>query len=329
MRRTSVVLLLGLALAVAGCGQPVPTSAAKPIRIAAVLPSATTDMAYSQSMYSALLDVQQQLGGVSRLQIEVADDMWDVPAAATLIRSFADQAFDVIVVHGAQYGSVVQQIAPDFPEVTFAWGDGGSTFGLPNVHGYTAAAEEGGYVNGVAAGMLTQTKSIGVIGPIETGEAKAYVDGFRQGVASVDSTIDVVTTWTGSFSDVALMAAAASAHIAAGADVLTGSSQSVVGAIAAAREAGGVAWFGTQSDQAPLAPQLVVASQVYDWTGMLKDVLALRQAGKVGGRTYRLQLNNGGLVIAFNGGYQLSDHIRIAAETAIADIKDGRITIKP
>ena len=87
------------------------------------------------------------------------------------------------------------------------------------------------------------------------------------------------------------MAAAAKTHIANGADVLTGSSQSVVGSIGAAKDAGNVLWFGTQADQASLAPSLVVASQVYDWTGMLKDMIAKHKAGTLGGDVYTLTLS--------------------------------------
>ena len=171
--------------------------------------------------------------------------------------------------------------------MTFAWGTDVNTFGLPNVYAYTAAAEQGGYVNGVLAAKLTKSKLIGVTGPVEVGDAKTYIDGFIQGVASVDPAIKVSKTWTGSFSDVALMTEAAKTHIAAGADVLTGSSQSVVGSIGAAKEKGTVLWFGTQQDQASLAPQLVVASQEYDWTGMLKEIIENRKAGKLGGEKLR------------------------------------------
>ncbi len=62
--------------------------------------------------------------------------------------------------------------------------------------------------------MLTKSKKIGVTGPVEVGDAKTYIDGFVQGVTSVDPTINVSKTWTGSFSDVALMTEAAKTHIA-------------------------------------------------------------------------------------------------------------------
>ena len=255
--------------------------------------------------------------------------MFKVPDAAAAIRDYASQGFDVVIAHGSQYGSSVQEIAPDFPTVTFAWGTDVNTFGMPNVYAYTAAAEEGGYVNGVLAAMLTKSKTIGVTGPVEVGDAKTYIDGFVQGVAAVDPTITVSKTWTGSFSDVALMTEAAKTHIAAGADILTGSSQSVVGSIGAAKENGKVLWFGTQQDQASLAPELVVASQVYDWTGMVKEIIAQRKAGTLGGQTYILQLKNDGLKIAFNPAYTLAADVKAAGEKAIADIIAGTVTVTP
>src|SRR5512136_3029333 len=307
MKTKLLVTVLVVALLVAACGGPAAPSSApsKPFRIAVVMPSATTDLAFSQSMYSALLSVQKDMGGAGALELKYSENMFNVPDAAAAIRDYATQGFDIVIAHGSQYGSSVQEIAKDFPKVTFAWGTDVNTFGLPNVYAYTAAAEQGGYVNGVLAAKLTKAKLIGVTGPIEVGDAKTYIDGFVQGVASVDPSIKVAKTWTGSFSDVALMTAAAKTHIQAGADVLTGSSQSVVGSIGAAKDAGNVLWFGTQADQAPLATNLVVASQVYDWTGILKDMIGKIKSGKLGGDTYVLHLNNDGLKMAFNSGYSL------------------------
>ena len=330
-RRMMVSLLL-TALVVSACAQattPTATLAAKPFRIAVVMPSATTDLAFSQSMFSALKAVQAEMGGETALEIAYSENMFKVPDAAAAIRDYASKGYDLVIAHGSQYGASVQEIAPDFPNTSFAWGTDVNTFGLPNVFAYTAAAEEGGYVNGVLAAKLTKTKIIGVTGPVEVGDAKTYIDGFGQGVAATDPAVQINKTWTGSFSDVALMTEAAKTHIAAGADTLTGSSQSVVGSIGAAKDADGVLWFGTQADQASLAPALVVSSQVYDWTGAVKDMIAKHKAGTLGGTTYTLHLANDGLKIGFNPGYNLSPEAKAAAEAAIEGIKNGSIKVQP
>ena len=330
MFKRLIVVLVLMAVLVTACATPTATTApAETFRIAVVMPSATTDMAFSQSMWNALTAIQTEMGGATALEIKYSENMFNVRDAATAIRDYASQGFDVVIAHGSQYGSSVQEIAKDFPEVTFAWGTDVNTFGMNNVYAYTAAAEEGGYVNGVLAAKLTKSKIIGVTGPVEVGDAKTYIDGFVQGVTAVDPTITVSKTWTGSFSDVALMTEAAKTHIAAGADILTGSSQSVVGSIGAAKEAGNVLWFGTQQDQASLAPALVVASQVYDWTGMVREIIASHKAGTLGGKTYTLQLKNDGLKIVYNPGYALAADIKAAGDKAIADIISGAVTVQP
>jgi basic membrane protein A len=322
-----IVLFVAAAVFAGGTKETAAPAAAKPFRIAVVMPSSTTDMAFSQSMWTALTKVQADMGGKAALELVYSENLFKVPDAAAALRDYASQGYDIVFAHGSQYGSSVREIAPDFPEIVFAWGTDVNTFGLPNVYAYTAAAEQGGYVNGVLAALLSKTGKIGVTGPIEVGDAKTYIDGFVSGVNSVGKNIPVSKTWTGSFSDVALMTAAAKTHIANGAGALTGSSQSVVGSIGAAKEAGNVLWFGTQADQASLAANLVVASQIYDWTNLIKEIIANRKAGKKGGQAYVLTLANGGLKIAYNPGFNLPADIKAKADAAIDGIKKG--SIKP
>jgi basic membrane protein A len=103
----------------------------------------------------------------------------------------------------------------------------------------------------------------------------------------------------------------------------------VVGSIGAAKDAGAVLWFGTQSDQASLAPDLVVASQVYDWTGMVREIITKNKSGVLGGETYILQLENDGLKISYNAGYSLPADVKAAGDAAIEGIKSGSITVNP
>jgi len=328
--RVLLVILIALTVAAAGCApaQQVSTTA-KPIKVAVVLASTVNDMAWGQSLYTGLTQVQKDMGGESALQIKVSEGMGKLPDATAAIRDYATQGYDIIFAHGSQYAAAAAEIAKEFPKTTFAWGTATNTYNLPNVYAYTSAAEQGGYVQGLIAGKLSKSKVLGVTGPVEVGDSKAYVDGFIQGAASVDPAIKVNKSWTGSFSDVALMTEAAKTHIAAGADGLTATSQSAVGTVGAAKAAGNVVYFGMQSDQASLAPNNVVSSQVYDWTDMLKQMIAGRKAGKLGGVTYIASLKNGGLKISYNPSYKLADDVKKAADTAIEAIKSGSIKVNP
>ncbi|HEY3475061.1 MAG TPA: BMP family protein, partial [Anaerolineales bacterium] len=249
-----------------------------------------------------------------------------VDDAAAAIRDYASQGFDLVIGHGSQYGSSLQEIAPDFPETSFAWGTTVDTFGLPNVFAYEARSEQGGFVNGVMAAALSESNVIGVVGPIETGDAKLYVDGFKAGVTSVKPDAQVNVNYIGSFSDVALASEAATTHISAGADVLTGTAQMVVGAIGKAEESD-VLWFGTQSNQASLAPSIVVASQVYHWEGILNEMISLIKSGTLGGQSFEATLANGGEVIEFNPESRVAASAESLAQETIQGIIEGTIEI--
>jgi basic membrane protein A len=328
-------LLLVAAFLLASCGggaeatpTAAPEEAAKPFRVAVIMPSKINDLAFSQSIYDALVTIQNEMGK-DKFEFVYTDGMFVVEDAAAAIRDYASQGYDLVIAHGSQYGSSLAEIAPDFPETSFAHGTTVDTFtdqGIKNVFAYEARSEEGGYVNGVMAALLSKSNTIGVVGPIETGDAKLYVDGFKAGVAATNPNAVVNVNWTGSFSDVALASEAAQTHVNAGADALTGTAQMVVGAIGVANEKG-VPWFGTQSDQASLAPNVVVASQVYKWDVVLRQIIDLINQGTLGGQSFEIDLANKGEVIAYNSGYALPDDVKQAAENAIQGIIDG--TIKP
>jgi basic membrane protein A len=125
--------------------------------------------------------------GAENFEFVYSENMFVVEDAAAAIRDYASQGFDLVIAHGSQYGSSLVEIAPDFPETSFAWGTTVDTFteqGVTNVFAYEARSEQGGYVNGVMAALLSQSGVIGVVGPIETGDARLYVDGFPAGVAA-------------------------------------------------------------------------------------------------------------------------------------------------
>ena len=321
-----LTLVIALSLVLSACGAPATAAPAAKFRVAVILPSAKNDMAFSQSMYDALTAVQKEMGA-DKFEFVFSESMFVVDDAAAAIRDYATKGYNLVIAHGSQYGSSLQEIAPDFPKTSFAWGTSLDTFqadGINNVFAYQAQAEEGGYVEGVLAAKMSKSGVVGICGPVEAGDAKLYVDGFKAGVLATNPNAKVNVTYTGSFSDVSLMAAAADSQIKAGADILTGSSQSVVGAIGVGKDKGAL-WFGTQWDQTSLAPTIVVASQVYDWTGILKDMLASRKAGVLGNKSYTLTFKNNGLTIAYNSAVTVPADAKAAADAAIQGIKDGKI----
>lgn len=311
---TWLLLIAAFTLIVAACSSSDSDSGGD-FRVAVVAPSASNDLAFTQSMVDSL----DRIDGID---VAVTDGTFVVEDAAVAIRGYAEEDYDLVIAHGSQYGGSLQEIAPDFPEVAFAWGTAADTFGLPNVYAYEAASDEGGNVMGIMAAAMSQSGTVGVVGPIEVGDAKLYVDGFADGATSQDPAITVSVNYIDSFSDVALASEAAQSLIGNGADVLTGTAQMTVGAIGVAKEKG-VPWFGTQSNQTSIAPEIVVASQVYHWDVILQEMIDKIKDGTLGGETFKIDFANEGLVMEYNDDYDLPDDIRKLGDDAVDQFKSG------
>lgn len=333
MQKKIRFMLLVVAVLMVTAGTVVKAQDDEVFRVAAVAPSATNDLAFSQSMYDSLLAIQEEMGE-DAFQFDFQDGTFVVDDAAVALREWAASGeYDLIIAHGSQYGSIIEELAPEFPDVSFAWGTDVNTFGLDNVYAYSAAAEEGGYINGAIAATMTKSNVIGVVGPIEVGDAKLYVDGFAAGAKAVNPDVAVNVTYIQSFSDVPLATEAAKAHIANGADILTGTAQMVVGPIAVAQESNAL-WFGTQSSQAELAGPVGVAFQVYKWEVVLEDIIADIDEGILGGEAYELTLENGGLEIELSDlreGVTEEDLATLQAtvDDYIEKISSGEIVVLP
>ena len=296
----------------------------EPLRAAVVTPSAENDLAFSQSIVDAL-NRMADAGLLS--EVAVTPGTFIVEDAGVALRDYAEDGYDLVIGHGSQYGALIQEIAPDFPDTAFAWGTAVDTFGLPNVSAYTAASNEGGHVMGLMAAELAGGSPVGIIGPIEVGDAKLYVDGFAEGVAAGGGTANSV--YTDSFADVQLAAESAQSFIDNGHAVLTGTAQMTVGAIGVANE-NGIPWFGTQSNQTQVAPDVVVANQVYKWDVVLADLVSDIQSGQMGGDSYEINFANGGLVLEYNDAYDLPESAKAAAESAIAELRgEAMVEMEP
>jgi len=329
-----LTVLAAATILIAACGGPFATVAATPapvagtFRVALILPSSTTDREWSQSIYEGLRVVQKKMGGPDKLQIAVSEDTWKIPNAAAAARDYATKGYDLVITHGAQYGTSLAQLGGDFPKTSFAWGTTTNTFketGINNIFAYQPEAGQGGYVNGVMAAMLTKRGTIGITGPVDAGDARLYNAGFKQGALATKPKVKVNISYTGSFSDISLMSAAAETHIANGADVLSGTSQSVTGAISVCK-AKGAYWFAAAWNQTDLAPQIVAANLIYRWDGLLMDMIKSHNAGVMGGKVYYLTFQNGGLEMQYNDKI-ITPKIKAAAEAAIKNIKAGKITL--
>ena len=170
------------------------------------------------------------------------------------------------------------------------------------------------------AALLSKSKVLGICGPIQTGDAKLYVDGFAAGAAAAAKANKFKVTahevYTGSFSDDSLMATCAKTFVQGDeADVLTGSSQSVVGAI-------GVAKVGPPGVVRHAVEPVVARAAATSFprrsttgTRSCEQMFTAIRGGTLGDATYVIGLGNNGEKIQFNPGYKLSPASRPKARS--------------
>lgn len=320
----AVMLGVMLFFAVAGGGKE---AVAQKMRIGLILPSTVDDMAWSQSMVEGLKAVQKKMGEAN-LEIAISEKLGKAVDAGAATRQYASQGFDIVIAHGSQYQSVLPEIAKDFPKTTFAHGTAFLT--APNIFAYDPQAQDGAYLLGILAAKMTKSGVIGIVGPVEAGDAAKYNYGFQQGVAKTNSQAKVRIAYTGSFNDIVGAGELAKTQMAAGADILTGSSQQAVGGVRAVAEKPGKYWLSTDLDQSSIAPNTVLASQVYNWEKVVDKIIDLRKKGTLGGQVLTLSFADGTLELKYNSKLagKIPKGVKDAIEKAKKDITSGSLKVE-
>ena len=299
------------------------------VRIALIVESTVDDKGWCQSMHDAIKEVQK-LYGAALVDYSYSEKMKPVDAGSAA-RQYANNKFDIIICHGAQYKNLVTELAPDYPGTTFVFGTSGD-LGAKNVFTYMPQSEQTGYLNGIIAGMVTKTGKVGCVGPVDGGDAARYNRGFWLGAKAANPGVTVMVAYTGSFGDFTKAGELARTDINAGADFLTGSAQQAMGAlhVVADTKDKTVWWAGQDTSQlsVPEAPKVLAAAS-YNYTAVVEELIAKRDSGVKGGENIPLNFANKGFIFKFNEkvGPVLTPAIRKAVDKAKADLTSGKLTL--
>lgn len=297
-----------------------------PLRIAVVLPSTAQEFGISRGVVRAMDILQEERGGADNFELAYSENMFVVDDAASAIRDYASRGFDVILAASSAYGSSIEEIAPEFPDVSIIWGTNPETFDLPNVFAFSARSEQGGYVGGLVAGMLGDT--VGFVGPIYVGSIAGSVDGFKAGVAAANEDARVLENFTNSFNDASLAGAAANTMVRSGATVLASQTEMGAGVASVAENSDGeVAFIGFDADWQPAAPNATILSLDFHYEVALREALLQVDNGVLGGEVFWIDIPNGGITPTWNETYDVPEEVRAAADEAVAQITSGELDV--
>ena len=328
------LLAAGLVWGLAGCGGGGSTSSTttsdagtqtEKFKVALLTPGDINDQGWNQLGYDGLK-------GLEKDGVEISHQVTKSPAdQQPALRDYADQKYNVIFCHGFEYGERAKEVAKNFPDTKFVVVSG-NVQQEPNVATLVPKLEDATYLLGMAAGGLTKTGKIGLVGGMDLPVIKSTFDAFTLGAKAVNPKVQIITNYVGNFEDQNAGKEAAKGMIAQGADILFhNADQAGKGMFVAAQEAKGkVLVFGSNRDQNGVAPDITLGSAIIDMPRAFSEVVADVKDGKFKAEFRELNLGNEDIAVLWNDKLKnkIPGELLKKIDAAAADIKSGKLKIK-
>jgi basic membrane lipoprotein Med (substrate-binding protein (PBP1-ABC) superfamily) len=269
-----------------------PTSAAA-LTVGAIYVGSVNDYGYNQSMHDGLVAMKGAVPDVTLLE---AENVPETAEAERVMEGMIQQGAKLIFATSFGHQQSAFDLAKKHPDVFFE--HAGGWMMAANFGNFFAATQAAWYPMGVAAGKMTKSNTLGFVVGVPIGYVIGNVNAFALGARSVNPAVHVRVVATGSWSDKAKEATAASALIDQGADVVTMHVDSPTTVIQTA-ESRGVYSIGFESLGAQkLAPKGWLTGLGFTWGPFMTTTAKSVIAGNFKPAMVRDGLGRGMLVIA-------------------------------
>ena len=257
-----VALVAALAVAAVGgrAGDRAHAAPAKTFKVGLVTDvGGLHDRGFNQLSYAGLKRAQAKLGVQGRVLLSKANADY-IPNLSAL----AKQGYDLVIAVGFLMTDAVDTVAAQYPNTKFAIidVDQRSMKHKPkNVEGLIFREQEGGYLIGYLAGLVTKHQGgkqvVGVVGGIAIPPVNRFAGGFKGGARAADPGVKVLVDYSQDFVVQAKCKELALNQIAAGAQVIFADAGACgLGVDDAAKEKG--IWaLGGDADQSYLGPHML------------------------------------------------------------------------
>jgi basic membrane protein A and related proteins len=229
------------------------------LRVGFVHTSPVTDGGWTTSHDQGAQAVAEEFG--DRVEITTVDSVSEGPDAERVIEDLARQGHDLIFATSFGFMEPMMAVAEDFPDVVFEHATGYLT--AENLGNYFGAAEEGRFLEGMAAAAASETGELGYVAAFPIPEVVRGINAWTLGARSVNPDATVRVVWTSTWYDPDTEGQAAQSLLDAGADVL-GMHQDTP-ATGQAADAVGAKWTGYHSDRSEEVPDAWLTATVWDW----------------------------------------------------------------
>jgi simple sugar transport system substrate-binding protein len=330
---TLPAVLLVLILSACG-GPPAPASpeagstagGAKVEQVAVLLPASRTDQGWNQQAADAMTTVAQKRG----LTLEVAENL-GYDDITPVLRDLTERGFDLLICHASGY----QTVCPEFANqagIKVAVVENPGAIG-PNVADIETQAQEVAYLAGVAAALLSQSKTVGIVVSGEPPTWNFMTIGFAEGVKATDPAVNILYSVIGeaAYEDAAGAKRVTESQLAAGADIIfgmgDGASFGMLQAIQEHNAAGEpmarfIDVIGNKSEK---YRQVLLTSVLFDYTGLYDQVISHIESGQFA-QVYTMDVASGGVRL-LDLPPDVPAEVVKAVEQAKADIIAGKIKV--
>jgi len=287
------------------------------------------DKSFNDAAYAGLDSAKKGLG-IEFQTLETGEGADREAAMRQLAASGSQLVFGV----GFLFSDDIKALAQEFPQVKFACVDytvkEGET--LPaNLLALKFKEEEGSYLVGALAALLSKTGTVGFVGGMEIPLIKKFEAGYRAGVAAVKPNARVIVKYAGStgsaFKDPTKGKELALSEYHQGADIIFHASGSTgLGVFEAGRELKKLA-IGVDSDQYDEAPGVVLTSMVKHVEVAVFNTIRDAQAGSFTGgiKVFGLAEDGVGWVYDDRNKGQIPDAVKAKVDSLRGEIVAGRI----
>lgn len=301
------------------------TTEAKPLKVGIVLSiGGLGDESFNDSAFRGLEMAQKDLG-IEFKYVEPASPSED----EGYLREYAEAGYDLVIATGFLMKDATEKVAKDFPDVKFALIDEVSA--LPNVASLLFAEDQGSFLVGALAAMMSKTGNVGFVGGMEIPLIQKFQKGYEMGAKYVNPSIKVGSLYTSGsnpFNDPVRGKENALSLIKQGADVVYHAAGGTgVGVIEAAKESKVFA-IGVDSNQDGLAQGTVLTSMIKNVDIAVYNTIKAVKEGTFKAGEQRLGVAEGGVgTTDFEFTKDIIGAENIAKlEQIRKDIIDGKIT---
>ncbi len=329
------------ALLLAACNTPATSSTttsttdSTKLRVAMLMVGSSADGGWNSSAAAGLRQLRDTYGVATEYKELTPHPDWNTvtpPDWIEAIHAYANQGYPLIFLHGRYFDKAIAEVAPSHPKTRFVL-TGGNANG-PNYASVTLKNEEGGYLLGVLAGLMTKKNIIGTIAGMEMRPILATVEGFKSGVRAVNPQAKLIdrvlpnpTANTGMNSTTGANAETEEL-IAQGADIIFAHATSAnVGIITIAKQHN-VHVVNYATDLSSIAPETVLANGIQFVPSTMMHMFETFKDGQFEGKIYSMGLAEDAIRLSPLRDNVIPSNVQKSVDQARQDLISGKLAME-